>query len=833
MTVELLTATGRWALAAAAVALLGVALALRRRAGAAAEIGRVLAVTLATLAVLLLAAERLIAAGVRWAAPAGADFNEWRWVLEGPWGRVGMAAGFVACLATVVLAWRGTSRERRLARRVLLVSLRAGACTAALILFLQPSLELRHVTREPNHVVILVDDSRSMELAERAGEPTRLERAASLVRRSAGTFDAWRRDHILDFYTFSDGALPASEQELAAGIRPHGDATRLREALEQIRARYDGHDLAGVVVVSDGVATGRFADGVDDGASLDFLQGLGTRVHTVWAGRKGLVDLSVARIDAEEFAFVRTAFKVDAILRAAGMPSTEVAVTLSRDGAPVKTSKVQIGGARSEARATFEVVPERIGKYVYEVSVPIQEGEAVRTNNARSFVVRVIRDKVRVLQVAGRPSWDERALRGYFKADPNVDLISFFILRTHDDISAVHPDEMALIPFPTEELFEEQLGSFDVVVMMNFEYGPYQIGPYLENIRAYVEQGGALAMIGGDLAYSSGDYYGTPLADALPVELLPGSKDDPRLVSTEEFQPRLTVEGRRHPIMQLRFDRHDNELRWGSLPDLEGLNLTAGARPNATVLAEHPSLRGRNGKALPVVVVGEHGQGRTMSLMTDSSWRWGFMAAGTTGDDGRAYAKFWENAVRWLIRDPELEYLQVETDQAEYPPGGAPRVRAHLVDKDYQPARGAEIVVQVVGAEGRVMEERKLKTDESGDVRLDLKPMSPGAYRVAGRARVGERRVTAEDVFLIGADRAELEQPAAREDVLAGVASATGGAYLGPAGELPDDLPLAPPRVVRVDRRSDLELWSRPYLFVLALLLLGLEWGLRKRSGYL
>ena len=101
----------------------------------------------------------------------------------------------------------------------------------------------------------------------------------------------------------------------------------------------------------------------------------------------------------------------------------------------------------------------------------------MRENNSRAFVMRVTRDKIRVLQVAGQPSWDVRALRGFFKSDPNVDLISFFILRTHDDIQPVPTDEMSLIPFPTEELFEQQLRSFDVIILQNFEYGRYGIGP--------------------------------------------------------------------------------------------------------------------------------------------------------------------------------------------------------------------------------------------------------------------------------------------------------------------------------------------------------------------
>jgi hypothetical protein len=70
-------------------------------------------------------------------------------------------------------------------------------------------------------------------------------------------------------------------------------------------------------------------------------------------------------------------------------------------------------------------------------------------------------------------------------------------------------------------------------------------------------------------------------------------------------------------------------------------------------------------------------------------------------------------------------------------------------------------------------------------------------------------------------------------DLLESIALATGGQALGAIDELPADLPFAAPRVVRVDQRADVELWSRPSLLVVAVLLLGLEWLLRQRAGYL
>ena len=130
-------------------------------------------------------------------------------------------------------------------------------------------------------------------------------------------------------------------------------------------------------------------------------------------------------------------------------------------------------------------------------------------------------------------------LRRLLKRDPNVDLISFFILRTPTDLTMVDSSELSLIPFPTDELFRKELGSFDLVLLQNFNHGPYGIGGYLPDLRRYVERGGGLAMIGGDLSFTSGGYAGTQLAEVLPVKLLPLDADPSRLVSEESFRPRV------------------------------------------------------------------------------------------------------------------------------------------------------------------------------------------------------------------------------------------------------------------------------------------------------
>ena len=109
----------------------------------------------------------------------------------------------------------------------------------------------------------------------------------------------------------------------------------------------------------------------------------------------------------------------------------------------------------------------------------------------------------------------------------------------------------------------------------------------------------------------------------------------------------------------------------------------------------------------------------------------------------------------------------------------------------------------------------------------------PGVYRVHASADVAGKKAEASDIFLVREGGTELDRPAGDEETLTTIATATGGRDLGAVDHLPSDLTFDPPRVVRVDRRADVELWSRPGLLALALLFLGLEWLLRQRSGYL
>ncbi len=738
-----------------------------------------------------------------------------------------LAAGLTVAISALSL-WR--ERRGGLGRTLFLLVLRLLAVAVCLLVVLQPRLEFGQVSLVPNYVAVLVDTSRSMNVASPDRRRTRYQREQALLADGAPTFAAWEKGgHKVEFYGFGEFLTPTSPTSLPP---PKAEATRIGEALSELRTRFAGRDLGAVILLSDGIDTGRIGHGPLDADTLKALKALAAPVHTVFLGESELRDLSVAAVLSDDFAFVRTPVKLEAVLRYSGLGGRMVEVSLLRDGRLIDAKAVLLRKGSSQEKVSFDFTPDHPGNYVFEIKTPVLAGEALSSNNSQIFTLKVIRDRVRVLHVCGRPSWNERFLRAILRLDPNVDLVSFFILRTDTDEMAADPDEMSLIPFPYKEIFEDQLNSFDLLIFDNFNYKPYWVEPYLPGVRAYVENGGALAMIGGDLSFASGKYGESALRDVLPVDLTGIPEDGPAAFTTDTFKPRLTAAGRLHPVTALSLDERSNQARWASLPPLTGLNRVAGLRPGAHALLVHPSEKSADGKPAPVLAVADVGRGRTLALLTDSAWASGFQAAGN-GDDGRAFQRFWENAIRWLVHDPSLTLLHIDLDKVEYHHGQTPSVRVRTLHTDYTPAGAVDVEVDLRPAEssGNTPPLRTLKvtTGRDGEAEFELAGLDPGAYRLVGRATLDGRATTEQATFVIRPEGHELDDVVAREGVLREIAEASGGEFRD--GSLGDPRVL-PPRKVRVGSLRTIDLWSNPLLLLLAVGLLATEWTLRRRTGH-
>lgn len=739
-----------------------------------------------------------------------------------------LVAAILAVVVSALSLWRDPRGSTR--RSIGLLALRALAVAVCLLVSLQPRLEFGQVSLVPNYVAVLVDGSRSMNVAPPDRGATRIQRVQQLLDRASSTFADWETNgHRVESFTFGEALAPLGR---ATAPAPKGEATRIGEALSELRTRFSGRDLGAVVVISDGIDTGRIGRGPLDADTRKTLQALGAPVHTVFVGEGALRDLSVATVLADDFAFVRTPVKLEAVLHQSGLGGRMVQVSLLRDGRLIDAKAVLLRKDSSQERVSFDFTPDRPGNYVFEIKTPVLTGEALDSNNSQVFTLKVIRDRVRVLHVCGRPSWNERFLRSMLRLDPNVDLVSFFILRTDTDEMALGPDEMSLIPFPYKEIFDEQLKSFDLLIFDNFNYKPYWVEPFLPGVRAYIEGGGALAMIGGDLSFASGLYGESALRDVLPVDLTGVAHDGPEAFSTDTFKPRLTAEGKSHPVTSFSLDPRANEARWAALPSLAGINRVAGLLPGAHALLVHPTQKSADGKPAPVLAVADVGRGRTLALLTDTVWQWGFQAA-ASGNDARVFQRFWEGAIRWLVRDPALALLRLDLDKIEYRRGQAVAMRVRTLRTDYTPAATIEVALDLRAAEASEtsppLRSMKVTTGGDGEAQLALGDLDPGAYRLQGRAEIEGRTVREQVAFVIRPEGHELDDVIAREDVLREIATASDGEFRD--GSLGNPT-VRPARKVRVGNLRTFEIWSNPLMLLLAVGLLAAEWTLRRRTGH-
>ncbi|MCC7381034.1 MAG: hypothetical protein IT384_04350 [Deltaproteobacteria bacterium] len=768
---------------------------------------------------------------------AGGAFNDWRLIasttLSVEW-RVALAVLIGVAFVLSALGLSGVGRRRR---RLLLV-LRAVAAAAVLGLILMPAIELRAVSKVRSRIALLVDASRSMSLATPSG--TRAERVAQHLSESQAELDRLAREAVLERALF--GERLRLVDAFPAPLPTEERRTDLARALLDVSAQSSGRELGAVVLYSDGTDT----EGLTVDRAREIGAALGAPIYAVgFSAESAAADLAIRRVSGDDFAFVHNTVSLDVDLEQRGLDLKGTAVTLKRDG-NVVSSKEATFDARGRATVTFEFKPTRIGKTAYQVSVPVQPGEAVITNNARSIVLKVIRDRIRVLQVAGRPSWDERFLRELLKRNPNVDLISFFILRSTTDLQKSTQDELALIPFPVNELFTKELPSFDVVIYQNFTYRPYRMAHYLQNIQEYVTHGGGFLMIGGNESFEDGWYAGTPVGDVLPVRLGGAPAWD-----EAEYRPRLTREGRLHPISLIGEPGEPPEAVFQRLPPLAGFNVSLGLQSNAQALLVHPSLPGNP----PIVAIREVGEGRTMSVATDSLWFWRFIAVGD-GGAGREFDRFWNAALRWLIRDPELARVRVETDRGVHLLGDPITARVRVLAADYRGLADADVVLDIVPADpgtgsgsgsgggsgsgsgggtdtGQARAPLSARTDADGNATIDLGALQPGTYLLRAAARSGDERVgAAEEPLIVEAADVELQAPFPRPEILSALAESSGGRFVDVSESL-GRVRIKDSRRVEVDRSRVIPIWDTLPAFLLLLAVLSAEWWIRRRSGLL
>ncbi|MBN2312168.1 MAG: hypothetical protein JXR94_24530 [Candidatus Hydrogenedentes bacterium] len=731
------------------------------------------------------------------------------------------ALGLLA-FAVALVVWTYRRNRDRLSRWQLLGlgALRVALMTLLLCGLVEPVLSYRSSPAEEAPVLFLVDTSKSMSLEDAVwrGRPdaqTRLEAALAPwlgPERLARTLE---RRFAVRYFAFDAGTRPIETASGLANLPPSGEMTLIGEALSSAAAQAGTEELSGVILLTDGVDQSSIEP-------VDCVRRLGAPVYVVAVGDVRATytdkpDLAVADVSGARFMAKGVENQLVVRVNQRGFTGAAASVEVRDENAPLTTEEVELRQPSVEVR--MGLMPDRVGKQVFEVVAPALEGEEVVENNRRSFTAIVEENRLAVLFVEGTPRWEYKFLKRALEWDPGVAFTGFIhgasglFLRQGEKVGT------GVLPVSREEFAQ-----FRVIILGDLPPSALSTVQLEALKEAVLEDGRGLIFIPGPRALEGGGFGATPLADVLPA--LPAYAA-PSAAETG-FVPQLTADGREHPI----FAGLGGMLASGGDFELPGCMALDVPSAGATVLAYHP-FEHHGVQLRPVFVCQASGQGRCLVAGVDSTWRWR-MSAGT--DAARSFhARFWGQAVRWLAgEDEESEGESSFTAYAsrDYYDAGQEAILLARLRREKGAAGEVRVSAEIHGPAGDTLTTPLEFVPESGGLyRARLEFSTPGRYTAEVAARL-EEQIVAEDTvqFFMGRPYQEFDRVAMNERLLRSLAFESGGAFHTPedAQAIPDELVAeAAQRAAFVEKKFA----RSPLVYLLIVACASVEWYLRKRRG--
>ena len=738
--------------------------------------------------------------------------GDFTWGLSRPVLLAVAAATAIAVLA--LLTYRGVPATDRPRDRVVLIGLRLAALAVLLFCLFRPALILKAAVPQQNFLGVLVDDSRSMSIADLNGQTRSAFIQQQLAGPNARLLDALSQRFVVRFFSFASSSDRVAS---AADLKFGGTATRLGQALDRARDELSGLPLAGLVMVSDGADTSDAA--IDE--TLASLKARSIPVFTVGVGQERFAhDVQVTRVETPRSVLKGTALVVDVVLSQTGYGGQTVPLSVEDDGRIVSTQEVTLPPDGESATVKVRFTAKEMGARTFKFKVPTQAGEQVTQNNARDALIQVNDRAEKILYYEGEPRFEYKFLRLGVEGDKNLQVVS--LDRTAENKyyrqSVTTPDELiGGFPRTREELFQYRgliLGSVEAA-----SFTPEQLRMIADFVN---KRGGGLLMLGGRRSFGEGGWGGTPVGEVLPVVI--GVANSKYLALDIAVHP--TRAGATFAVTQIAETENASAKKWDDMPVLSAVNQIREAKPGATVLLSGVD---KTRQDHIVLAYQRYGRGKAIAMPVQDVWAWRMDAKVAVTDT--THAMFWRRIIRWLV-DGVPEQVNVSTTADRVEPGEAIKLSAEVLDSAYVEVNDSRVVARVTSPSGTTTEVPvEWTVTKDGEYRATFTPDESGIYDIKVTAARDQKDLgTAAMHVRVSAGDAEYFDAGMRAPLLKRIAEETGGRFFTPANaaSLPEAISYSGRGVTVVEER---ELWDMPALFLALVGLIAAEWGYRRMRG--
>ena len=740
-------------------------------------------------------------------------FSKGKFVLLGAWPSWVLLLLIVACAAGLALIiW---SRLPQAAAQI--TKWRAGAVwflqslliATVLVLLWQPAITVAELASQQNVIAVVVDDSRSMAIADSGSDGKLSREAAAQQALENGVLAGLQKKFQTRLYRLDSRVAQAAALR---EIQPVAPATHINDGLRQLASETSDLPVGAIVLLSDGSENG---SGDLAPETISALRNRRLPVHTIGFGKEQLAhDVELNDVKVASRAMADSRIPATVTLHQRGYAGSK-ALLVVRDGDKTLGSReITLNADGSTQVETIFFNPGGAGVKSLQFSLGPLAGEENMANNAATRLVGVSDDKRRILYVEGEPRWEYKFIRRAEDDDKIVQVAS--MLRTTENKiyrqGISDPKELESgFPVRPEDLF-----GYQGIILGSVEAG-YFTPLQQELLREFVDRrGGGLLFLGGRFALGDGGWSGSSLVDLLPT-VLPNSRStfhrDPATVE-------LTAAGSDSPITRLMDDPAKNIDRWKKLTYLMDYQDAGTPKPGATVLAQMNA----GARKLPLLVTQNYGRGRTAVMATSGTWRW--QMSQPLGDP--AHDLFWQQLLRWLVLESPGPVVVTAPNQTLMDDGHI-QISASVRDKQYLPASSARVTAHFMGPDGiSAMVDMAPEANNPGVFHAAWTAEKPGSYLAEVTASDGLGTDTLPFERIDGV--AENFHTVQNRELLEKLSSETGGRYWKP-----DELTRLPNEISYSDAgisvRDIKELWNMPVVFLWLLLLMAAEWLLRRKWG--
>ena len=694
-----------------------------------------------------------------------------------------------------------------------------------LLILWQPAVTVAELSSRQNIIAVILDDSRSMSIADSGSTGTASRETAAIKAMQNGVLTGLQRRFQTRIYRLDTTVARTNALD---EIKPDAAATHINDGLKQFATETTDLPIGAIVLLTDGAENtgGRMEE---SGIDIDTLNALHNRrlpVHTIGFGKEKLGhDIEISNVNVAPRAVVDA--RISAIISFTQRGYAGNKATLSvRDGDKTLASRdVTLGTDGAVQSETVFFTVGTAGVKNLEFSVEPLANEENKANNTISRPLQVTDAKRRILYVEGEPRWEYKFIRRATDKDQTIQLVS--MLRTTENKiyrqGISDPKELEDgFPVRSEDLFK-----YEGIIIGSVEAG-YFTPLQQELLREFVDRrGGGLLFLGGRNALADGGWGGSGVAALFPTFL----PNDRSTFHREAATVQLAPAGADSLITHLTDDQATNEERWRKLAYLMDYQDAGTPKPGASVLAEINV----GHRKLPLLITENYGHGRTAIMATSGTWRW--QMSQPLGDP--SHDLFWQQLLRWLVAGSEGHVVATaSTDRLA--DSSAIQIGAHVTDKEYMPAPNTSVTAHFIGPDGiNAFVDMSPVQNSPGDFRAEWTATKAGSYLAEITAQTAKTGSSGQNGEEFGRDVvtfqrtdgiAENFHTTQNRGLLEDLAARTGGRYWKPEelAQLPSEISYSEAGISVNDTK---ELWNMPIVFLALFLLLFSEWFLRRKWG--